>query len=193
MLSIVVHASLADEEPPQLTDAELDGFFTLLFAAGADTTRNAIAGGVLALVERPDQLADLRAEPALVPTAVEEVLRWTTPAPSKRRTATVDTDLAGHRVRAGDKVLYWEASANRDEAVFERSMTFDVRREPNPHLAFGHGIHFCLGAGLARLEMRVLFEELLPRFRSVELSGPVEWTRSNRHTGLRHLPVTLHR
>jgi cytochrome P450 len=193
MLSIVVHASLADEQPPQLTDAELDGFFTLLFAAGADTTRNAIAGGVLALVERPDQLAELRADPALVPTAVEEVLRWTTPAPSKRRTATVDTELAGHRIRAGDKVLYWEASANRDEAVFERSMEFDVRREPNPHLAFGHGIHFCLGAGLARLEMRVLFEELLPRFRSVELAGPVEWTRSNRHTGLRHLPVTLHR
>jgi cytochrome P450 len=193
MLSIVVHASLADEDPPQLTDAELDGFFTLLFAAGADTTRNAIAGGVLALVEHPEQLADLRAEPALVPTAVEEVLRWTTPAPSKRRTATVDTELAGHRVRAGDKVLYWEASANRDEAVFERSMEFDVGREPNPHLAFGHGIHFCLGAGLARLEMRVLFEELLPRFGSVELAGPVEWTRSNRHTGLRHLPVALHR
>jgi cytochrome P450 len=191
MLSIVVHASLTDEEPPQLTDAELDAFFTLLFAAGADTTRNAIAGGLLALVERPDQFVALRADPALLPTAIEEVLRWTTPSPSKRRTATVDTELAGHRIRAGDKVLYWEASANRDEAVFDRSMDFDVRREPNPHLAFGHGVHFCLGAGLARLEMRVLFEELLPRFGTVELAGPVEWTRSNRHTGLRHLPLRL--
>jgi cytochrome P450 len=191
MLSIVVHASLRDEEPAQLTDAELDAFFTLLFAAGADTTRNAIAGGLLALVERPDQLGALRADPSLLATAVEEVLRWTTPSPSKRRTATVDTELGGHRVRAGDKVLYWEASANRDEAVFERSMDFDVRRDPNPHLAFGHGVHFCLGAGLARLEMRVLFEELLPRFGSIELAGPVEWTRSNRHTGLRHLPLRV--
>jgi cytochrome P450 len=191
MLSIVVHASLLDEEPPQLTDAEVDAFFTLLFAAGADTTRNAIAGGLLALVERPDQLAALRADPSLLPTAIEEVLRWTTPSPSKRRTATGDTELGGHRIRAGDKVLYWEASANRDEAVFERSMAFDVRRDPNPHLAFGHGVHFCLGAGLARLEMRVLFEELLPRFGSIELAGPVEWTRSNRHTGLRHLPLRL--
>lgn len=191
MLSVVVHASLPDEDPPALTDAELDAFFTLLFGAGADTTRNAIAGGLLALLERPDQLAALRADPSLLGTAIEEVLRWTTPSPSKRRTATVDTELAGHRVRAGDKVLYWEASANRDEAVFERSMTFDVRRDPNPHLAFGHGVHFCLGAGLARLEMRVLFEELLPRVGSVELAGAPEWTRSNRHTGLRHLPVRL--
>jgi cytochrome P450 len=191
MLSIVVHASLLDEEPPQLTDAEVDGFFTLLFAAGADTTRNAIAGGLLALVERPDQLAALRADPSLLGSAIEEVLRWTTPSPSKRRTATADTELAGHRIRAGDKVLYWEASANRDEAVFPRSMEFDISREPNPHLAFGHGVHFCLGAGLARLEMRVLFEELLPRFDSIELAGPVEWTRSNRHTGLRHLPLQL--
>jgi cytochrome P450 len=193
MLSVVVHASLPDEEPPQLTDAELDAFFTLLFGAGADTTRNAIAGGLLALVERPDQLAALRADPSLLGTAIEEVLRWTTPSPSKRRTATVDTELAGHPIRAGDKVLYWEASANRDEAVFERSMELDVRRDPNPHLAFGHGVHFCLGAGLARLEMRVLFEELLPRVGSIELAGPPEWTRSNRHTGLRHLPVRLSR
>jgi cytochrome P450 len=193
MLSIVVHASLEDEEPPQLTDGELDGFFTLLFAAGADTTRNAIAGGLLALVERPEQLAALRAEPSLLPTAIEEILRWTTPSPSKRRTATVDTEFAGHRIRAGDKVLYWEASANRDEAVFRDGMVFDIRREPNPHLAFGHGVHFCLGAGLARLEMRVLFEQVLPRFGSIELAGPVEWTRSNRHTGLRHLPLRLAR
>jgi cytochrome P450 len=191
MLSTVVHASLPDEEPSQLTEAEVDAFFTLLFAAGADTTRNAIAGGLLALVERPDQLVALRDDPSVLGTAIEEVLRWTTPSPSKRRTATVDAELGGHHVRAGDKVLYWEASANRDEAVFSRSMEFDVRRDPNPHLAFGHGVHFCLGAGLARLEMRVLFEELLPRFGSIELSGPAEWTRSNRHTGLRHLPLRL--
>src|SRR5215210_713241 len=101
MLSVAVHASLPDEDPPALTDAEVDAFFLLLFAAGADTTRNAIAAGLLALVERPDQLAALRADPALRTPAIEEVLRWTTPSPSKRRTATVDADLAGHRIRAG--------------------------------------------------------------------------------------------
>jgi cytochrome P450 len=191
MLSIVVHATLPDEEPAALTDAELQAFFSLLWAAGAETTRNAIAGGLLALVERPDQLRELRDDLAILATAIEEMLRWTTPSPSKRRTATRDTTLAGHGIRAGDKVLYWEGSANRDELVFERSMEFDIRRQPNPHLSFGHGIHYCLGANLARLEMQVVFEELLPRFEHYELAGPVEWTRSNRHTGIRHMPMRL--
>ena len=101
--------------------------------------------------------------------------------------------LGGQSVVPGDKVLVWEGSANRDEHVFPRSMEFDIRRDPNPHLAFGHGVHFCLGANLARLEMRVVFEELLPAFAEYELAGPVEWTRSNRHTGIRHLPVRLGR
>jgi cytochrome P450 len=193
MLSLVVHATLRDVEPPRLSDGELFSFFSLLFAAGSDTTRNAVAGGLLALLERPDQLSTLRADPSLLPGAVEEMLRWTTPSPSKRRTATRRTVLGGHTIEAGDKVLVWEGSANRDESVFERSMDFNIRRSPNPHLAFGHGIHFCLGSNLARLEMRVLFEELFGEFSSYELAEPVEWARSNRHTGVRHMKVRMSR
>ena len=193
MLSVAIHATLADEEPTGLTDLELSAFFSLLFAAGSETTRNAIAGGLLALIERPDQLDALRRDSRLVPTAIEEMLRWTTPSPSKRRTATRTTSLGGQQIEEGDKVVFWEGSANRDERVFATPNQFDVRRAPNPHVAFGHGIHFCLGANLARLEMRVLFEELLPRFTSYELMRPVEWTRSNRHTGIRHLIVRLGR
>jgi cytochrome P450 len=193
MLSVVVHATLTDAEPPALTDAELYSFFSLLFAAGSETTRNAIAGGLLALVERPAQLETLRADAALLPTAIEEMLRWTTPSPSKRRTATRRTTLGGCTIEPDDKVVFWEGSANRDEQVFARAAEFDIARDPNPHLSFGHGIHFCLGANLARLEMRVLFEELLPAFRGYELVEPVEWTRSNRHTGIRHMKVALER
>jgi cytochrome P450 len=189
MLSVVVNATLPDEEPPSLTDVELYSFFTLLFGAGSETTRSAIAGGLLALIDRPDQLDALRADPGGLPRAIEEMLRWTAPSPSKRRTATCATTLGGHRIEAGDKVLFWEASANRDERVFARADEFDIARDPNPHLSFGHGIHFCLGASLARLEMRVVFEELLARFVSFELVEPVEWTRSNRHSGIRHMRI----
>lgn len=195
MLSVVVHATLADEDPPRLSDDELYMFFSLLFAAGAETTRNAIAGGLLALLERPDQLGQLQAHPELVAGAVEEMLRWTTPSPSKRRTATRRAELGGQVIEAGQKVLVWEGSANRDEAVFPHAMTFDSRRDPNPHLAFGHGPHFCLGASLARLEIRVMFEELLAGFdlSTFVLAAPVEWTRSNRHTGIRHMAVDVGR
>jgi cytochrome P450 len=189
MLSVVVHAELPDEDPSTLTDIELYMFFSLLFAAGSETTRNSIAGGLLALLERPDQLAALQADLGLLPGAIEEMLRWTTPSPSKRRTATRSVELAGHVIAPGDKVLYWEASANRDELVFERSMEFDIRRDPNPHLAFGHGLHHCLGASLARLESQVVFTELLSEFASFDLAGDVEWTRSNRHTGIRRMPI----
>jgi cytochrome P450 len=193
MLSVAVHARLADVDPPSLTDDELYGFFQLLFAAGADTTRNGIAGGLVALIEHPDQLEDLRADLTLLPSAIEEILRWTTPSPMKRRTATEGTELAGHRIEAGDKVVVWEGSANRDESRFPDAMRLDLRRDPNPHLAFGHGLHFCLGAHLARLELRVVFEELLPTFPHIGSGGPVEWTRSNRHTGIRHLPLVVSR
>lgn len=193
MLSIVVHATLDDGDPPGLTDDELYMFFSLLFAAGSETTRNAIAGGVHALVQHPDQRAALRADRRLMATAIEEVLRWTTPSPSKRRTVTEPAELGGHTVRPGDKVVIWEGSANRDELEFPAADTFDVARDPNLHVGFGHGLHFCLGASLARLEMRVMYEELLDRFRSFEPAGPIEWTRSNRHTGIRHLPLVLTR
>ena len=134
MLSVVVHATLADVDPPTLSDGELYAFFNLLFAAGAETTRNAIAGGLLALLERPEQLAALRADAALLPTAIEEMLRWTTPSPSKRRTATRPTELGGHAIRPGDKVLFWEGSANRDERVFvaRDGVRRAARAEPAP-------------------------------------------------------------
>lgn len=193
MLSAVIHASLPDLDPPTLSDAELRSFFVLLFAAGSDTTRNAIAGGLAALIERPDQLREVTANRAMIPGALEEMLRWTSPSPSKRRTATRRTQLGGHVIEAGDKVVVWEGSANRDGKVFDRPMDFDVHRQPNPHLAFGHGSHFCLGANLARLEMRILFEELLAGFGGFEMTEPIEWARSNRHTGVRHMMLQLER
>ncbi|HEV2310262.1 MAG TPA: cytochrome P450 [Acidimicrobiia bacterium] len=193
MLSTVVHARLEDEDPPQLTDGELQLFFSLLFSAGAETTRSAASGGLLALAERPDQWDALRDDPGLIPHAAEEMVRWTSPSAYNRRTATCDTTLGGQPVRAGDKVVFWEASANRDERVFPASMTFDVRRDPNPHLGFGHGLHFCLGASLARLELRLTLEELTRRVERLEPAGPPEWTRSNKHTGLRRVPLRVWR
>lgn len=193
LLSVVVHAELDDPEAPRLSDMELYAFFSLLFSAGAETTRNAIAGGLLVLLDHPEQMAALRHAPDLLPVAVEEIVRWTTPSPAKRRTATRPTTLRGVAIEPGDKVVIWEGSANRDEQVFTQPDVFDISRSPNPHVGFGHGIHYCLGANLARLEIRVLFEELLPRCSRVELVEPVEWTRSNRHTGIRHMEVRLGR
>lgn len=184
MLSVVANASDAE-----LSDLELYLFFSLLFSAGAETTRNAVAGGLLALIENPSQLALLRENLGELPGAIEEMVRWTSPSPSKRRTATRAVTLGGCDIEAGQKVQVWEGSANRDALVFERPDVFDITRKPNPHLGFGYGVHYCLGANLARLELRVLFEELLGRFSSARLTKPVEWARSNRHTGIRHLVV----
>jgi len=194
MLSVVANAKLDDlDDPaaPAMSDLELYLFFSLLFSAGAETTRNAVAGGLLALAEHPDQLRALREDLDLLPTAVEEMVRWTSPSPSKRRTATRNVALGGASVEAGQKVQIWEGSANRDASVFDRADEFDITRKPNPHLGFGQGVHYCLGANLARLELRVLFDELLSRFHVVRVMRPVEWTRSNRHTGIRHLVVEL--
>jgi cytochrome P450 len=191
MLSVVVHATLEDEDPPRLTPEELSTFFFLLFAAGSDTTRSAGAAGVWALAHDPSQLDRLRADPTLVPTFVEESVRYMSPAAHNRRTATTDSTLAGCEIRAGEKVVFWEASANRDERVFVEPDRFDVGRSPNPHIGFGHGVHHCLGANLARLELRVIAEELRTRVQGIEPAGPVEWTRSNKHNGVRHLPVRL--
>ncbi|MUL83870.1 cytochrome P450 [Mycobacterium sp. CBMA247] len=186
MLSVVANASDAC-----LSDLELYLFFSLLFSAGAETTRNSVAGGLLALIEHPDQMALLRDDLGELPTAIEEMVRWTSPSPSKRRTATRAVSLGGCDIEPGQKVQVWEGSANRDESVFGLPDVFDITRKPNPHLGFGYGIHYCLGANLARLELRVLFEELLSRFGTARLVKPVEWTRSNRHTGIRHLVVEL--
>jgi cytochrome P450 len=188
MMSVVANATVDDDG---LSDLELYLFFSLLFSAGAETTRNSVAGGLLALADHPDQMRALRTDLGLLPTAVEEMVRWTSPSPSKRRTATRDVELAGCAIDAGQKVQIWEGSANRDAAVFEDADRFDIGRKPNPHLGFGQGVHYCLGANLARLELRVLFEELMYRFSSVQVTKPVEWTRSNRHTGIRHLVVEL--
>ena len=189
MLSVVANATVEDPDAPSLSDIELYMFFSLLFSAGAETTRNGVAGGLLALAQNPDQYRRLQHDRELLPTAIEEMIRWTSPSPSKRRTATRDTELGGCAIRAGDKVLVWEGSANRDSAVFDRADSFDAGRKPNPHLGFGQGVHYCLGANLARLELRVLYEELLKRFSEINVVEPVEWARSNRHTGIRHLFV----
>jgi cytochrome P450 len=190
MLSVVANAALADDAPA-MSDLELYLFFSLLFSAGAETTRNAVAGGLLALANHPEQLRELREDLDTLPTAVEEMVRWTSPSPSKRRTATRDVTLGGASIAAGQKVQIWEGSANRDASAFDDADEFDIARKPNPHLGFGQGVHYCLGANLARLELRVLFEELLSRFGTVQVVRDVEWTRSNRHTGIRHLVVEL--
>jgi cytochrome P450 len=193
MLSAVIHAELPGEVPPRLSDEELSAFFSLLFSAGAETTRNAIAGAMLAFLDWPEQLALLQAGAVPMTAAVEEVLRWTTPSPSKRRTATVACRLGARSIEPGQKVVVWEGSANRDERYFTEPDALRLGRDPNPHLTFGHGVHFCLGAHLARLELRVALEEVLQAFDSYELAGTVEWTRSNRHSGIRHLPLRVRR
>ena len=174
-----------------VTDLESQMFFNLLIAAASETTRNTVAVGVMALLDHPDQRTQLRDDRALLPTAVEEILRWASSTPYNRRTATRDVEVGGQRISAGDKVTLWWASANRDEDVFDDPFRFDVARTPNHHLTFGHGGHFCLGATLARVEVRLVLEQLLDRVATIELTAPPTWTRSNKHTGVRHMPVRL--
>ena len=188
IFSNIVHARF-DADGTALSDFELRSFFALLFPAGAETTTRAIGGGMLALIERPAAWARLRAAPELVPKAVEEMVRWTTPSAYKRRTVTRDVTLLGQRLAPGDKVTFWEMSANRDERVFANPFDFDVARTPNRHLGFGAGVHFCLGAALARLEMKVMFEELLRSGLDFELAGTPAYMPNNRLIGLKSLPV----
>ncbi len=190
IFSTIVHAAF-EEDGSTLNDYELRSFFALLFPAGAETTTRAISGGLLALMEHPAEWRRLQAEPALVRSAVEEIVRWTTPSAYKRRTATRDTTLGGQRIREGDKVTLWEMSANRDADVFADPFRFDVARSPNKHLGFGAGVHFCLGAALARLELRVVYEELLATGLAFEPDGTPEWVPNNRLVGLRRLPVRV--
>ncbi|MCT2584556.1 cytochrome P450 [Actinophytocola sp. S1-96] len=180
----------ADGTP--LSDNDFDNYFLLLVVAGNETTRHAISHSMLALLQHPDQLARLREEPALMPTAVEEFLRWASPVYHFRRTATRDVELGGTRIREGDKVVLWFASGNRDEDVFDDPYTFDVGRRNNDHVTFGKGSpHFCLGNTLARLEIRVIFEELLPRLADIRLAGEVRRVRSNFVNGIKELPVEV--
>jgi cytochrome P450 len=196
ILSTIIAAQLDPEEDGAaggpLTDSELLNFFMLLFTAGAETTRSAIGGGLYALMQTPEQLEQLRAaDIAAVRTALDEILRWTTPSIYKRRTATRDVTFKGHRIREGDKVTYWEMSANRDEAVFDDPFRFDITRSPNRHVSFGFGVHVCLGASLARMEMRLAFTELLARIETFALEGPIEWMPNNRLLGIRHMPLSI--
>lgn len=186
MVSVLMNAVVDGE---RLTEMEFDGFFLLLAVAGNETTRNLISGGMLALIEHPEQRARLIADPSLIPSAVEEMLRWVSPVMHFRRTATRDTELGGKKIAEGDKVVMYYPSANRDEQVFPNGQTFDVGRTPNEHLAFGAGEHFCLGASLARLEIRIIFEELLRRLPDLELAGNVRRLRSNFINGFKEIPV----
>jgi cytochrome P450 len=179
-------------EGRRLSDAELTMFLVQLLVAGNETTRNMISGGLVALVERPADWERLRGDRSLVPTAVEEMLRWTTPVVSFMRTATRDTELGGQAVSEGDPVLMLYASANRDERQFGPAADrFDIARDPNHHVAFGFGTHFCIGAALARIEGRVLLEQLLDRFATVELAGEVERSRSSVIAGVKRAPLVM--
>lgn len=188
ILSILVSAEGSDA----LTNHEFNMFVLLLAVAGNETTRNAISHGVLTLIEHPDQWERLRDDPSLVDSAVEEILRWATPVNVFRRVATRDVELHGQRIAEGDSVAMFYASANRDEAVFADPFTFDIGRDPNPHVTFGGGgPHFCLGANLARLEMRTLFQELATRCETMELTGDVRRLRSYFINGIKEFPVRL--
>jgi cytochrome P450 len=176
----------------QLSHQEIASFFILLLVAGNETTRNAISQGVLALSEHPDQRARWAADPSLNRTAVEEIVRWTSPITWMRRTATQDGELNGQRFTAGDKFLLFYAAANRDPAVFRDPHVFDLSRDPNPHFGFGaHGPHFCLGAHLARREIAVTFRELFERLPDLEVNGPPDRLRSSFVNGLKRLPARL--
>jgi cytochrome P450 len=179
-------------EGRRLDDAELTMFLVQLLVAGNETTRNMISGGLVALAERAAEWEQLRRDRSLVPSAVEEMLRWTTPVVSFMRTATRDSELGEQPVTAGDPVLMVYASANRDERQFGSTADrFDIGREPNHHVAFGFGTHFCIGATLARIEARVLLEELLDRFETVELAGDVERSHSSVIAGVKRAPLVF--
>jgi cholest-4-en-3-one 26-monooxygenase len=170
---------------------EYNLFFLFLIVAGNETTRTMAANGMRTLTEWPGERARLLADPSLVPSAVEEMLRWAAPIHHFRRTASRDTTLRGVPIREGDKVIRWYPSANRDEDVFERPYTFDVRRDPNAQLSFGFGEHFCLGANLARLQLRVMFEEILARLPDIELASEPCRLHSNLINGIKEMPVTF--
>lgn len=180
-----------DGEP--MTDLAFGSFFVQLVVAGNDTSRTMLSNAILALLQHPDQFAELRQDRSLLASAVEEVLRWDNPLHYFRRTASEDTELAGVPIAAGDKLAMMYTSANRDEAVFDDPHRFDIHRNPNPHLSFGIGEHFCLGVHLARLEGRIFLDEMMNRWSGIELAGPVERQRSNLNNSLLALPLQVTR
>ena len=186
LASTIANATI-DGKP--LDDIETVSYYAILAAAGHDTSSAGISGGMHALVEHTDQLARLRDNPDLMPLAVEEMIRWTTPVKEFMRTAQRDHEIRGTQIAAGDSVLLSYVSGNRDEDVFDEPFRFDIGRDPNRHIAFGYGVHFCLGAALARLEINSFFSALLPRLESVELAGPAEHMATTFVGGLKHLPL----
>lgn len=186
LVSILLEAEVDGE---RLTEGDILAFCFLLILAGNETTRNAISGGLQVLCQNPGEKAKLLNDMTLVESAVEEICRWTSPLHHMSRTVLSDVELGGKQIKAGEKVLMWYLSANRDESVFTDPYTFDIQRTPNDHLAFGIGEHFCLGAGFARKELKVMFEELFRRFPDIELDGEAERLRSNFINGIKHMPV----
>ncbi len=186
LLSVLGNATISGR---LVSRTELAHNGLLYVGAGLETTRNAISAGLLALIEHPEQMDLLLEHPEIMPTAIEELLRWASPVTHFARVATADTELGGRKIRAGDRVALWFPSANRDEAVFKDPYTCDLRRTPNEHLAFSKGEHFCGGAHLARLELRLTLQALLPRLRQIRITGKVERLRSNFLAGIKHLPV----
>jgi cytochrome P450 len=184
--SLLAHATIGGEPMPV---PELIGYFGILATAGHDTTSSAISGGLRALIDNPDQLERLRNDPSLMPFAVDEMIRWATPVNSFMRVASADTEIRGQRIAAGDSVLLMYPSANRDEEVFADPYRFDVGRNPNRHLAFGQGIHFCLGTHLAKLETEIFFAELIPRLRDIATAGDPQYVKTLFVGGLKHLPI----
>jgi cholest-4-en-3-one 26-monooxygenase len=183
----------AEIEGDSLSQLELDLFFLLLAVAGNETTRNLISGAMVAFFDNPDQWDRLLADCSLLPSAIEEMLRFVTPVMHFRRQATMDWAIGDQKISEGDKVVFWHTSANRDESVFgETADKFDIGRTPNNHIAFGGGgPHFCLGANLARMEIKVMFERLLDRVPDIRQSGEVQHLQSNFINGVKHLPVTF--
>lgn len=175
----------------QVSEAEFASLFVQLTVAGNETTRSLISGGMHALLERPDLYRQLATDPSKLPVAIEEMLRWTCPLHYFRRTATCDTEIRGQAVAEGDRVVMLYSAANFDEEVFADPQRFDITRQTNPHLAFGHGIHLCLGANLARLEARLFFEEFFQRFSAIEATGEPVYIRSNNIHGFKQMPVRL--
>jgi len=186
LVSILLEAELDGEK---LSEADILAFCFLLVVAGNETTRNAISGGLVALDQHPEERARLQADMSLIDTAVEEILRWTSPLHHMTRECTEDTEIRGQKISAGEKVIMWYPSANRDEDHFPDPYKFDITRQPNEHIAFGIGEHFCLGAGFARKEIKIMFEELVARFPNIQVTGPADRLRSNFINGIKHLPV----
>jgi cholest-4-en-3-one 26-monooxygenase len=184
--SIVANAKVNGAPLPPL---ELLSYLLVLVVAGNETTRNATTGGLLAMIENPAEFQRLRSDPGMVKSAIEEIVRWTSPVIQFARTATQDTVVRGQKIKAGEAVCLFYPSANRDEDVFDHPFKFDIGRNPNPHLAFGIGEHFCLGSNLARLELEVIFRELARRLESAELAGPVARLRSSFVGGIKHMPI----